>query len=185
MVTPSAAESERLNARHPWPERSLPGLGCSDERAPVDVIRRYCRLVSERTVDLLGLGAPGTSLSVVATRRESVGPTDDPWFDVAISVEALPFTGTIKTIFTLAELREWADSLRSPANLPRRVVLGGDRAAELLIDIEHQIGGAEDALALEVSVTPSGDDPDPYLRYLIFNASPFWNEAAAKIDALS
>jgi hypothetical protein len=34
-------------------------------------------------------------------------------------------------------------------------------------------------------VTPSGDDPDPYLRFLIFDVAPFWNETAARIDGLN
>ena len=141
--------------------------------------------MDEAEVRLLELGGAGAGLRVVASRREQAGTTDDPWFDVAISVDAFPFSATVSTIFTLVDLQDWADSMRSTAGLPRRVVLGGDRAAELLIDVEHQVGGEDGALALEVSVTPSGDDPYPWLRYLIFDVSPFWDEAAARIDALT
>lgn len=113
-----------------------------------------------------------------------VGMGEDPWFDAAISVDARPFAGTIDTIFTLSDFRDWAESMRSVDELPHRAVLGGNRAAEVLINIERQIGGPEDSLALEVSVTPSGDDPFPYLRFLIFDVAPFWEEAAARVDKL-
>jgi hypothetical protein len=140
--------------------------------------------MAEGTVELLTLGATGASLRISASRRQMVGIIEDPWFDASISVDAYPFAGTIDTIFTLSDLKEWAESMRSIDELPHRAVLGGNRAAEVLIDIERQIGGLEGALALEVSVTPSGDDPNPYLRFLIFDVTPFWDEAAARIDGL-
>jgi hypothetical protein len=40
------------------------------------------------------------------------------------------------------------------------VVLGGDRAAEIVLHRHDQV--------IEASVTPSGDDPWPLLRFLIF-----------------
>ena len=141
--------------------------------------------MNEETVELLTLGGTGASLRISASRRLMVGVVEDPWFDAAITVDAYPFAGTIDTILTLSELREWAQAMRSVDDLSHRVALGGNRAAEVLIDIERQTGGSEGALALEVSVTPSGDDPDPYLRFLIFDVAPFWNETAARIDGLN
>lgn len=53
-----------------------------------------------------------------------------------------------------------------------------------MIDIERQIGGADGALALEICATPSGDDPWPLIRFLVFGVAPFWEETASRIDRL-
>jgi len=52
-------------------------------------------------------------------------------------------------------------------------MLGGDRAAELRLVVAHQIGGADGALGVECTLTPSGDDPYPLIRWLIHNVHPF------------
>jgi hypothetical protein len=97
--------------------------------------------MNEETVELLTLGGTGASLRISASRRQMVGVVEDPWFDAAITVDAYPFAGTIDTILTLSELREWAQAMRSVDDLSHRVALGGNRAAEVLIDIERQTGG--------------------------------------------
>lgn len=65
------------------------------------------------------------------------------------------------------------------------MVLGGNRAAEVVIKIERQVGGSDGTVTLEISVTSSGDDPWPLLRFLIADVTPFWNETASRIDGLN
>jgi hypothetical protein len=120
----------------------------------------------------------------------------DPWFDTEIRVEAHPFGGVLETVFTLADFRRWAEDLqalgaRADRKAPRRhrqtalAVLGGDRAAELVIECETQEGGLAGAQSLDVRITPSGDDPFPWLRYLIFDVEPsVWDDAQAAIARL-
>lgn len=140
--------------------------------------------MSSAAVDLLSLDSSGGRLTVTAVPHPVPGVHDDPWFDTAIEVQAPPFAGTINTIFTLSDFQDWARALRRVDELPRQVVLGGDRSAELVIDIERRSVGAEEAVMLEISVTPSGDDPSPLLRFLVNDASPFWLDTASRIDDL-
>lgn len=135
-------------------------------------------------VELLNVAGGGSRLRVTAVPHPVPGVDDDPWFDTAIAVDAYPFAGTVETIFTLNDFRDWARALRRGDELPRQVVLGGNRAAEVVIDIQRQVGGTKDAIALEISVTPSGDDPWPLIRFLVFDVAPFWNETATRIDDL-
>lgn len=63
--------------------------------------------------------------------------------------------------------------------------MGGGRAAELVIDMERQIGGEDDALAASVSLTaPAGDDPQSELNFLIFDVEPLWLQAAENLSQL-
>lgn len=140
--------------------------------------------MTSKTVDLLDVEGAGCGLRVSVSKKRMAGVQGDPWFDTAIAVVAPPFAGTVETTFTLSDLRDWATQLRRTEDLPRRVVLGGGRAAEVVIDIERQIGGADGALALEICATPSGDDPWPLIRFLVFGVSPFWEETASRIDRL-
>ena len=135
-------------------------------------------------VELINLAGTGCSMRITASPHPVAGVTDDPWFDTAIAVDAYPFSGTIETIFTLSDFQDWAVALRTSEDLPQQIVLGGNRAAEVVMDVERQVGGASDAIVVEVSVTPSGDDPWPLIRFLVFDVAPFWNDTAARVDAL-
>ena len=55
-----------------------------------------------------------------------VGIVEDPWFDVAISVDAHPFAGTIDTIFALKGLERIGDHA---TNIAEQVLymMGQDR----------------------------------------------------------
>lgn len=101
-----------------------------------------------------------------------------------MTIDAFPFGGTLKTTFTTIELREWNERLSRLDRGAGRVVVGGDRAAELVIEAEVQVGGGPDLRAICVYVTPSGDDPYPALRYLIFDVPPSWSEIGSRIDGL-
>jgi hypothetical protein len=74
--------------------------------------------------------------------------------------------GSSKRFFVDEQLLDFADALDvlDPVD---EAVLGGDRAAELRLLVEHQMGGRAGLLAVECSLTPSGDDPNPYLRWII------------------
>lgn len=142
--------------------------------------------MTEGIATLLEVGGADAGLSVVARpSARHIAPGDEPWFDVEIRVEASPFAGTLSTVLTLSDLQAWAGPMRSAVALPQRFVLGGGRASELVIDVERQTGGSGEALALQIEITPSGDDPYPFLRYLIFDASPFWAETADNVGALT
>jgi hypothetical protein len=65
------------------------------------------------------------------------------------------------------------------------VTLGGDRAAELVLIVERQVNGADGALAVECCLTPSGDDPYPSLRWLIFDVKPFADRTAEQLRRLA
>ena len=105
----------------------------------------------------------------------------DRWFDTRIRVDARSFSGTVETIFTDEDLTQFAeqlDGLRPEGD----VVLGGGRACEVRLAAEWQNGVEGGLLAVECSVTPSGDDPNPFVRFLIFDVDPtFANIAAASI----
>jgi hypothetical protein len=122
-----------------------------------------------------------TGLRIEAQPRPSYF---DRWFNCRIAVTAQPFAGVLETVFTDEDLIEFADTLDQldPAG---EAVLGGDRAAELRLVVEPQLGGAEGALAVECSLTPSGDDPYPSLRWLIFDVRPFAARAARHLRTLA
>lgn len=129
---------------------------------------------------LVELGATGASLRVEVERQAS----QPAMFDTSITIDAFPFSGTLRTIFTLSDLREWAKSLDGATDGQGRVLLGGGRAAELSVVSERQIGGDPDALALTVAVSPSGDDPFPSLTFLIFDVPRSWTQIAADVRAI-
>ncbi len=87
-------------------------------------------------------------------------------------MNADPFAGVLHTIFTDVDLLEFADALDQPDPVGE-AVLGGDRAAEPRLIVESQDGGTRGELAVECFLTPSGDDPYPSLRFLIFGVGPF------------
>ncbi len=140
--------------------------------------------MASETVELLNVVGSGCSLRVTASPHHVPGVHDDSWFDTAIAVAAYPFAGTVETIFTLRDFQDWARALRRNDEFPHQVVLGGNRAAEVVIDIERQAGGTKGTFTLEISVTSSGDDPWPQIRFLVGDVAPFWNETASRIDGL-
>jgi hypothetical protein len=108
----------------------------------------------------------------------------DRWFETRISVVARPFGGVLETIFTEEDFVEFAEALGllDPAG---EATLGGDRAAELGLVVERQFNGADGALAVECCLTPSGDDPYPLLRWLIFGVKPFADRTAEQLRRLA
>lgn len=135
---------------------------------------------SDATYELLNLGAEVSSLRVAA--RWSQRAAQD-WAETEIVCDALPFAGTVRDALLIEDLSNWSTALRD-FRAPGRLVLGGDRAAEVTLDVEYQVGGAPGIWAVEVNVVRSGDDPWPALRYLIFDVEPFVDGAAAAADAL-
>ena len=132
---------------------------------------------------LISIGATGASLTVVVRRQATKSP-GEPWFDTEITADAFPFGGTLKTVLTMSDLRVWGDGLSGLTAGTGRVVLGGDRAAKLVIEAESQDGEHPDHVAICVDLTPNGDDPYPALKYLIFDVPPSWPEIGSRIDAL-
>lgn len=110
---------------------------------------------------LLDLG----DLRIEAARRPS---EFDDWFDITITVSSPPFGGVISAILTRDDLLAFADSLER-LEVPGEVLFGGGRAPEVRLIAEQQVGGSPGRLAIECYVTPSGDDPFPQLRFLMFD----------------
>ena len=131
---------------------------------------------------LLALAAGGDRLRVAARPRTPAGQ-DEAWFEVTCDAVGEPFRGKVHATLTAEDLAAFRDGLAALVP-PGEVALGGDRAAELRLVVEPQTGGAPGAWAVEASLTPSGDDPYPTLRWLIFDQAPFTAAAVAAIDAL-
>lgn len=93
----------------------------------------------------------------------------EDWLDVAVEVTAPPFTGTVSSIIERAALANWKDAF-AQLTVPGAVVLGGGRGLRIDLQVRRQTGGTPGSLTIEAAVTPSGDDPYPELRYLIFDA---------------
>jgi hypothetical protein len=133
-------------------------------------------------VELLRVGTTGSALAVSATVQETLAP-GEPWYDVAIGATAYPFSGTLTATFTATDLALWADGLEALTDGVGRVVLGGDRAAELVVVAEETGPGER---VLEVSLVPSGDDPWPQLRWLVFDVPADWAAGtAARVRTLA
>jgi hypothetical protein len=128
--------------------------------------------------DILELGRGGMALRISVERQQN-----PDWYTTVVASAANPWHGSFDTIFTTDDLRDWVARLRDTA-LPRRVVLGGDRAAEVVLDVDEQQGGTPGSLAIQVEVVMSGDDPFPFLRYLIFDVPPdFGTRVADAVEA--
>jgi len=127
------------------------------------VIRRYRRRVTEDGEVLFSLlGQGGDGIRVVAGGPYTPSAADleaRSWLRAYIEVNARPFAGTLETVFTPEDLAEWRNV---PEPLPegRSLTVGGDRAPEVRL--------TRDGPVVEVAVTPSGDDPWPLLRFLVF-----------------
>lgn len=141
------------------------------------VRRRYGLSMEPEAATLISIDGIGGSLTVVVRRQTAMTP-DEPWFDAEIAAEAPPFSGTLNAVFTQSDLRQWGEGLASLRDGTGRVVLGGGRAAELVLDGERQIGGLADSVAIAVDLVPSGDDPYPRLSFLIFDVPSSWSEVA-------
>lgn len=113
---------------------------------------------------VLDLGRRGSRIALrvgAAYSPDSADPDRRSWRHAHIDVDAHPFTGTITTVLTGQDIEEYSAIAHAFGSGERdHVVIGGNRAAEIVLR-------RHDA-TIEVSVTPSGDDPWPLLRYLIF-----------------
>ena len=91
---------------------------------------------------------------------------------MSYEVEAHPFSGTLEGGLLLDDLKKWRAQLKR-FTTPSVLRLGGDRAAELQLHVDDQVGGTPGRWAVEVRLVQSGDDPWPEIRYLIFDVEPF------------
>jgi hypothetical protein len=133
---------------------------------------------------LLDLGVDGMRLRVEVSVQATLAP-GEPWFDTDLVAQATPYAGSLRTTFTLSDLHAWRERLAALDDGLGKAVLGGDRAAELVIKAKRQQGGEPGRRALSLSLTPSGDDPHPKLTWLLFDVAPTWaTDAIAAIDAL-
>lgn len=130
-------------------------------------------------VVLLRLEGNGDHLIVGATRHQP--PGDVGLVDLVIEVAAHPFRGEVRQTVMVEDLGFLAGNLRrmTPSG---ELVFGGQRMLELCLATEPQSRG--DGYVVEVSLTPSGDDPFPSIRYLLFDQQPFGADAADAIDRL-
>lgn len=107
--------------------------------------------------ELAGWGNSVRVLALDSPYPQAADLAQRAWRTVHIEVVAVPFAGTIATICTPAELAAWADAA-VPAD-GSTAVLGGGRGAEVTLTREDTV--------VEVTVTPSGDDPYPRVTFLI------------------
>lgn len=141
------------------------------------------RMEAGTAITLISIGAAGASLTVVVRRQASLS-SGEPWFDAEITADAFPFGGTLKAVFTASDLRLWGGELSGLTAGRGRAVLGGDRAAELVIEAQSHDREDPDHVSVCVDLTPSGDDPYPALKYLIFDVPSSWSEIGVRFDAL-
>lgn len=135
-------------------------------------------------VVLLSVEQLGSSIEVIVRRIDMKAPVE-PDFDTSIAVRAFPFTGTLETQFMLAQLHDWAEDLAGLDQGIGRVALGGNRAALLTIEAFAQKGGpTAGRVVLDITLTPSEDDPYPTLNYLIHDVSPTWADTIARAKTL-
>lgn len=129
---------------------------------------------------VLDLGYEGSRLKIAFEPDE-----DEPdWFRARFMVEAYPWGGVVEATLTRDDLLAFAQDLRT-ARLPRKLVLGGGRAAELILDLSVQLGQNHGRIAMVAELAQSGDDPYPFIRWLIYNVSPdFGPVEAGAIEAL-
>lgn len=131
---------------------------------------------------VLSLGTGGNRLVMSACPHRVPGQ-EERWFDVTIEAVGHPFAGKVEQIMTEGDLAFFRDNL-ARLTTPGEVVLGGERALELRLTIEDQIGGDPGRCVVEVALTPSGDDPYPVLRWLLHDQEPFATNAVAAIEEL-
>jgi hypothetical protein len=112
--------------------------------------------------ELFAIGSPGQSLRVEIVgpyNVDALDPTMTGWLNAAIHVDAFPFSGSIQAIFAPDDVEQYQQAIVDFAQTGR-ARMGGGRAPEIILEREDQV--------VEVTVTPSGDDPQPLIRYLIF-----------------
>ncbi|MDP1794353.1 MAG: hypothetical protein Q8K63_09485 [Acidimicrobiales bacterium] len=129
---------------------------------------------------ILSLGDDGNGVTVTASPHPVPGQAER-LFDVRIEAAAHPFSGAVEQTFLEDDLSLLRQHLRA-LTVPGEVVFGGDRAARLRLVVEKQEPGP--GLVVEAELTPSGDDPLPLLRWLIFNQDAFVQRGVEAIDAL-
>jgi hypothetical protein len=120
----------------------------------------------EASSELVAIGSPGQSLRIHIAGPfypDAVDPARRAWQRAVIHVEAHPFSGSIETIIGADGIAQYQQAIADFAETGK-ATLGGNRAAEIRLERDGQV--------IEVTVTPSGDDPWPLIRYLIFPNQP-------------
>lgn len=140
----------------------------------------------QRWTEILRAGTPKPSFSISARPHYGVVANRDPeWFDVLLSADDL-FSGEIQTCWFAQDLVVLAAGLADlarTADQPRSFVAGGDRAAAVRFTGSTAIPD-HDQIAVEVWMTPNGDDPFPALALLLFEARRELTGAAERLERL-
>ena len=131
---------------------------------------------------LLLLESKGDRLCVTA-RPHVVPGQDQSWFDVEFTAVGHPFAGVVTDVVMATDLEFWRHNVGRLA-APGEVVLGGERAAELVLRVEGQVGGEPGSWAVQVTLTPSADDPYPTLTWLLFDQRPFVEAFVRALDGV-
>lgn len=115
----------------------------------------------EGVFNLAGVGDDGLRVMLgQPPAPKAADPDARTWLTGYIAVRAHPFAGTIEAVLTPADVTEWERAAAALAD-SGSVTVGGGRGAEVRLVRDGQV--------TEVCVTPSGDDPWPLLRYLVFH----------------
>lgn len=136
--------------------------------------------------EILRAGTPKPSLLISARPHYGLVPDRDPeWFDVLLSVDDV-FSGEIETCWFAEDLVALAAGLADLArtsNEPRSFATGGNRAAEVRFTASTAIPD-RDRIAVEIWMTPNGDDPSTALTLLLFSARLELGGAAQRLERL-
>jgi hypothetical protein len=131
---------------------------------------------------LLILESNGDRLSITA-RQHVVPGKGESWFDIEFAAAGHPFAGVVTDVVTATDLRFWRHNVGRLA-APGEVVLGDERAAELTLRVEAQAGGEPGSWAVQVTLTPSADNPYPSLTWLLFDQRPFVEDLVRALDGV-
>lgn len=111
---------------------------------------------------LTGLGGDGLRVVTGEPYAPTAADLDArSWVQAPIEVRAHPFAGTIETVYTPEDVAEWRGTPRRLRD-GESVTVGGERAPEVHL--------ARRGANVEVAVTPNGDDPQPLLTFVLFDA---------------
>ena len=114
----------------------------------------------EAVFDLSGAGGDGLRVMLGQPSTPDAADLDARTWVTYIDVRAHPFAGTVEAVLTPADVAEWESAAAALAE-SGSVTVGGGRGPEVRL--------VQDGQVTEVCVTPSGDDPWPVLRYLVFH----------------
>jgi hypothetical protein len=143
---------------------------------------KHAGMDANEPATLVLLESKGDRLRVTA-RQHVVPGQDESWFDIEFTATGHPFAGVVTDVVTATDLEFWRHNVGRLA-APGEVVFGVERAAELVLRVEDQVGGEPGSWTVQVTLTPSADDPYPSLTWLLFDQRPFVEDFVRALDGV-